>query len=83
MSRVVTNSEDDRDGRSAMARGYVVASRVTSIGIQMAIPPAIGWWADEKFKTSPWLVILGAVLGFVISMLELVKLAKDSNDSKD
>lgn len=78
----MTNSDDDRDGRSAMARGYVVATRATSIGIQMAIPPAIGWWADERFKTSPWLVILGAVLGFTISMLELVRIANDSNDSK-
>lgn len=78
----MTNSDDDRDGRSASARGYVLATRVTSIGMQMAIPPAIGWWADEKFKTTPLLVILGAVLGFGISMLELVRLARNSNDSK-
>lgn len=49
----------------------------------MAIPPAIGWWADSKFNTAPWLLIVGAVLGFTISMLELVRFAKDSENSKD
>ncbi len=79
----MTNSDQDRDGRSAAARGYVLAGRVTSIGMQMAIPPAIGWWADSKFNTAPWLLIVGAVLGFTISMLELVRFAKDSENSKD
>ena len=78
----MTNSDDDRDGRSAVARGYVIATRVTSIGIQMAIPPAVGWWADSKFNTAPWLLCLGAVFGFTVSMFELVRLAKDSEDPK-
>ncbi|WP_010583907.1 AtpZ/AtpI family protein [Schlesneria paludicola] len=77
----MTNNDDDRDGRSATARGYVLATRVTSIGMQMAIPPAIGWWADSKFNTGPWLLILGAAFGFTVSMLELVRLAKDSEES--
>lgn len=78
----MTSNDDDRDGRSATARGYVLATRVTSIGMQMAVPPAIGWWADSKLNTGPWLLILGAALGFTISMLELVRLAKDSEESE-
>lgn len=79
----MTNSDDDRDGRNAVARGYVIAMRVTSIGMQMALPPTIGWWLDGKFNTEPWLLILGAIIGFTVSMFELVRLAKDSEDSKD
>ena len=83
MSHVVSDSDDDRDGRNSVARGYVVASRVMSIGMQMAVPPAIGWWADGKFNTAPWLLCLGAVIGFAVSMTELVQLARESNKSKD
>ena len=78
----MTNSDDDRDGRNAVARGYVLATRVTSIGMQMALPPAFGWWVDSKWNTEPWLLILGAVFGFSVAMLELVRFAKDSQNSK-
>ena len=74
----MAKNDDDRDGRNSVARGYVLASRVTSIGMQMALPPTLGWWLDEKFHTTPWLLIGGAVLGFTVSMLELIRLAKDS-----
>ena len=75
----MTPSDDERDGRNSVARGYVLATRVTSIGMQMAFPPLIGWWADSKFNTAPWLLILGAAMGFGVSLLELIRLAKDSN----
>jgi len=78
----MANSDDDRDGRNPMARGYVLASRATSIGMQMALPPLIGWWADSKLHSEPWCLVVGAVLGFGISMLEIMRLAKDSNDSR-
>ena len=47
----------------------------------MAVPPAIGMWADDKLNTKPWLVILGAILGFTVSMFELVKLGKGDDES--
>ncbi len=72
------SDDENGDGRSATARGYVLASRATSIGLQMAIPTVLGWWADSSWKTTPGFMIAGVVLGFVVAMLELVKLAKDS-----
>ena len=78
----MNQSDNDRDGRSSVARGYVLADRVFTIAMQMALPPAIGWWVDGKLKTSPWLLAAGAVLGFVASLLQLIKLAKDSEDEK-
>ena len=74
--------DQDRDGRSAVARGYVLASRVMSISLQMALPPSCGWWLDNKLGTAPWFTIAGVVLGFTVSMLELLRLAKDSDDSE-
>lgn len=79
----MASSDDDRDGRNAVARGYVLATRITAIGMQMAVPPLLGWWADDYFKTAPWCLIVGAILGFSVSMLELLSLAKSSEDSPD
>ncbi|MCX7408909.1 MAG: AtpZ/AtpI family protein [Planctomycetales bacterium] len=82
-SAEANDAEDqNQDGRSEMARGYVVASRVMSIGFQMIIPVGVGWWADSAWKTSPWLMLLGVVLGFVVSMMELMQLARESAPPK-
>jgi F0F1-type ATP synthase assembly protein I len=79
MGDVMAASEESRDGRNSVARGYVLATKVSSIGMQMAFPPLIGWWIDTKWGTTPWMLMLGACLGFVISLLELIKFANDSN----
>ncbi len=75
--------DQDRDGRHAMARGYVLASRVMSIGLQMVVPLGLGWWADSAWKTTPWCMILGTVVGFVVAMLELIHLAKESASAEE
>jgi F0F1-type ATP synthase assembly protein I len=49
--------------------------------MQMAIPTGIGWWLDSMWKTTPWFMISGVVLGFVAAMLELIKLARDFNSA--
>ena len=71
--------DDHPDGRSSQARGYVLASRVTSIGLQMAVPPVIGWWVDLKWGLSPLFLIFGAVFGLVVSFFELLRFAKESS----
>jgi F0F1-type ATP synthase assembly protein I len=65
------------DGRSDIARGYVLASRVTGIGMQMAIPPGIGWWLDGWCNTTPWILVVGVVFGFAVSLAELIQLANE------
>ncbi len=75
--------DQDRDGRHALARGYVLSSRAMSIGLQMVVPLGLGWWADSAWKTAPWCMILGAVFGFVVAMLELIHLARESASSEE
>ncbi len=77
------SDDADRDGRSAMARGYVLASRAMSIGLQMVIPVGLGWWADSSWKTAPWLMVVGVVLGFTSALLQLIQLAKESASEED
>ncbi|MCX7395521.1 MAG: AtpZ/AtpI family protein [Planctomycetales bacterium] len=75
------SSDQNRDGRSSLAQGYVLASRVISIGLQMALPPSGGWWLDKRLGTSPWFTIAGVMLGFMTSMFDLLRLAKSSGRS--
>jgi F0F1-type ATP synthase assembly protein I len=54
------------------------SSRITSIGFQFAVPVGFGWWLDRRWGTEPWLMVVGALLGFLTGTLALVQLAKDS-----
>lgn len=37
----------------------------------------LGYQADRLWATSPWLTIVGAILGFVSAMLRLVRVAQE------
>jgi F0F1-type ATP synthase assembly protein I len=52
------------------------ASRVTSIALEFALPPLLGSWADRAWGITPWLTVLGAVLGFAASLLHILRLAQ-------
>lgn len=58
------------------------ASRISNIGLQMALPALLGWWGDRSWGTEPWLVVVGAVVGFASGMLAILKLA-DSFQRQD
>jgi F0F1-type ATP synthase assembly protein I len=61
----------------------VVASRwvsqITNIALQMVLPAGLGYWLDRRWGTDPWMVSLGAALGFFVAMTSLVQLAKQAN----
>jgi ATP synthase protein I len=65
-----------RNGQSGLAVGMYWATRVSSVGFAMVLPTALGYWLDSKWGTAPWLVIVGACLGFTVAMLDLVRLAR-------
>jgi F0F1-type ATP synthase assembly protein I len=75
----VTDSSDDR---SAMARAYGWAARLTTISLEMALPALGGFWVDQKLGTKCLFLILGAVLGFVVGFWQLLKLAHRSKQNK-
>ena len=52
------------------------------IGLEMAIPPAGGYWLDLRVGTSPLFVILGAILGFVGGMFHLLQIAGQKGPSQ-
>lgn len=62
--------------QSPLSKGLQWATAVTTIGLEMALPPLFGAWVDRRFDTAPvWTVVL-AVLGFAVAMRHLWDLAK-------
>jgi len=52
-------------------------TRVTSIGLEFALPAFVGFLLDRWLSTAPWMTILGAFLGVGIGMVHLVRLASE------
>ena len=80
-------SQPYRDPRrhrvSPLSTGLQWASAITTIGLEMALPPLFGAWVDRQYATSPlWTVVL-AVLGFVVAMRHLWEMSKRLNRRAD
>jgi len=41
------------------------------VGLEMALPIAVGAWLDSRWGTSPWLAIAGVIIGFTVGMVHL------------
>jgi ATP synthase protein I len=64
------------DGRPPMVAAMWWVQQITSISVEMAVPAFLGHLADERWKTEPWLVGVGALFGFAVGMLHLLALTK-------
>jgi hypothetical protein len=69
------------DGRSALSIGMDWGTRVTTIGLEFALPAFLGFGLDRWWGTAPWMTILGSFLGLGIGMLHLVRLASEMSAS--
>jgi F0F1-type ATP synthase assembly protein I len=69
-------SKHTRRSKHAHLVGMYWATRVSSIGMQMAVPPLLGFLGDRRFGTAPWLTLLGACVGFALSMLDVLRLSR-------
>ena len=56
---------DSRSSRDSVIRSAAVASQVISIALEMVFPPLGGFWLDQRWGLTPWLLILGLVLGLL------------------
>lgn len=65
-----------RNGQSGLAVGMYWATRISSVGFAMVLPTALGYWLDSKWGTAPWLVVVGACLGFAAAMFDLIRLSR-------
>jgi F0F1-type ATP synthase assembly protein I len=59
------------------------ASRITTISIESLLPILAGYWLDRRLGTRVLFLIIGAALGFVISLWSLIRLTKPTGGSHD
>ncbi len=50
------------------------ASRVTTIGLEFALPTLIGFGVDRWLGTTPWIAMTGAILGVILGMTHVLRL---------
>lgn len=58
------------------------ASRITSLGLEMALPTIGGYYIDRRFGLSPLLTLLGAGLGFMAGFVHLIQIVKRSSQAQ-
>ncbi len=75
-------AKDTYDDRSPMAVALEWSARLTTIGLEMALPAAGGYWLDRRIGTSPLFVVLGAILGFAVGMFHLLQIARQQGPRK-
>ena len=53
---------------------------MAGIGVEFVVAVglfvAVGWWLDQKWNTSPWLLITGCGLGFAVGLMQMVRAAQ-------
>lgn len=70
-----------KDDRPPMVVAMNWVSQITTIGLEMSLPALGGNWLDNRWGTSPWLVCVGAVIGFALGMWHLMQLARTSSNT--
>jgi hypothetical protein len=71
---------DPHDDRSPLAVAATWVSIVTTIVTEMAAPPLVGLWLDEKLGTRVVFVSLGAIGGLALGMSTLIRLARSEEN---
>lgn len=66
-----------QDRRPPMAVAMQMVSQVTTIGGEMVLPAVAGHFLDKRWGIAPWLTIVGAVFGFLLSMWHLYQFAAE------
>jgi ATP synthase protein I len=51
--------------------------RMTGLGVEfiaaIAVMGGIGWWADRRLGTMPWLTLVGVVVGFAVGLWTVIR----------
>ncbi len=54
---------------------------ISQVGLEMVVPIVIGVLLDRYLQSSPWGVSIGAILGLMIGLVHLVKLANKDDSA--
>jgi F0F1-type ATP synthase assembly protein I len=62
--------------QESIAEAMRWVSRITSIGMSVALPTLCGYGVDVWQGTTPWGVVVGGLLGALVGLQQVVLLAK-------
>jgi ATP synthase protein I len=63
--------------RTPLSVGVQWASRITTVGLEFALPPLAGAYLDRHWSLKPLATILGVLIGFGIGMLSILRIARE------
>ncbi len=63
--------------RSILAVGMQWATRATTLGLEFALPPLFGVLLDRHWRLAPLATVLGAILGFAVGMMHVLRIARE------
>jgi ATP synthase protein I len=66
---------------STLSVGMQWASRVTTVGLEFALPALMGAGLDRWWGTGPLATVVGAVLGFAVGMMHILRIAREGPGS--
>ncbi len=67
----------DSDDRRATSNAMRLASQVTSLGMELAVPAGVGVWLDSKYGTLPGFTLVGVCFGSYLAFRGLQQLLRD------
>jgi len=70
----VTDDPDGR-GRQALREGAAYQGALEAV-FALLIGAGIGYWADTRFGSSPWLLVIGTALGFAAFVVRLFRMGR-------
>ncbi len=64
------------ESRSTLSVGMQWASRISTIGMEFALPALLGAYVDQWWALRPLATVFGAVLGFAVGMMHILRIAR-------
>ncbi len=59
-----------------------LALALSQFGFVVAAALLLGFWLDQQLGTSPWIGLLGMILGFASALILLLKMVKSIRKGK-
>jgi len=64
----------DKDEQNVNSKSSVVYGAVLSLAFSIVSGVVVGWVLDRWLGTSPWLIVVGIVLGSVAGFMQFIRL---------
>ena len=65
--------------RSPLSVGIGLASKISTLGFEFALPPLLGHFIDRRLGSAPAGILVGMVLGFTMGIAHILRFARDAS----